>query len=128
MTATLALAGTPQWKTEYDNFAPRFGVAFTVSEKQNLVVRGGIGLYYDLGTGTALRGYTSYPYNVTKTITNPAQLRFPANEIDLQPLPFLDASPPPYSSNFFFFDPSLKLPNTRQWNVSLEKVSAKSNR
>lgn len=121
LTATLAPAGTRQWKTEYDNFAPRIGVAFTVSEKQNLVARAGYGLYYDLGTGTALRGYTSYPYNSNKTITNPAQLRFPANEIDLQPLPFLDASPPPYSSNFYFFDPNLKLPNTHQWNVSVEK-------
>lgn len=121
LTATLAPAGTRQWKTEYTNFAPRVGVALTVSEKQNLVLRAGYGLYYDLGTGTALRGYTSYPYNSNKTITNPAQLRFPANEIDLQPLPFLDASPPPYSSNFFFFDPNLKLPRTQQWNVSMEK-------
>lgn len=121
LTATLAPAGTPQWKTEYTNFAPRVGVAFTVSEKRNLVARAGFGLYYDLGTGTALRGYTSYPYNSFKTITNPAQLRFPANSVDLQPLPFLDAAPPPYSSNFFFFDPNLKLPNTKQWNVSVEK-------
>lgn len=121
LTATLAPSGTPQWQTEYDNFAPRVGVAFTVSEKQNLVARAGFGLYYDLGTGTALRGYTSYPYNSFKTITSPAQLRFPANPVDLQPLPFLDAAPPPYSSNFFFFDPNLKLPNTKQWNVSVEK-------
>jgi len=126
LTATLAPAGTPQWKTEYSNFAPRIGVAFTVSEKQNLVARAGFGLYYDLGTGTALRGYTSYPYNSFKTITNPAQLRFPANEIDLQPLPFLDSSPPPYSSNFFFFDPNLKLPSTTQWNVSIEKGFGKN--
>lgn len=121
LTATLAPAGTRQWKTEYDNFAPRVGVAFTVSENWNLVVRGGFGLFYDLGTGTALRGYTSFPYNTTKNITNPAQLRFPANEADLLPPPFLDASNPPYSANFFFFDPNLKLPNTMQWNVSVEK-------
>ncbi len=126
LTATLAPAGTPQWKTEYNNFAPRIGVAFTVSEKQNLVARAGFGLYYDLGTGTALRGYTSFPYNSNRTITNPAQLRFPANEIDIQPLPFLDTTPPPYSSNFFFFDPNLKLPNTKQWNVSIEKGLGKN--
>ena len=126
LTATLAPAGTRQWKTEYNNFAPRIGVAFTVSEKQNLVLRAGYGLYYDLGTGTALRGYTSFPYNSNRTITNPAQLRFPANEIDIQPLPFLDTTPPPYSSNFFFFDPNLKLPNTKQWNVSIEKGFGKN--
>ncbi|MGQ0540657.1 MAG: TonB-dependent receptor domain-containing protein, partial [Blastocatellia bacterium] len=127
LTATLARAGTKQWKNEYENFAPRVGVAFTVSEKLDLVARAGFGIYYDLGTGTALRGSTSYPYNSNKTITNPAQLRFPANEIDLQPLPFLDASPPPYSANFFFFDPNLKLPYTRQWNVSVEKGFGRDN-
>lgn len=121
LTATLAAAGTQQWKTEYDNFAPRIGIALTISEKQDLVVRAGFGLFYDLGTGTALRGYTSFPYNSNRTITAPAQLRFPANEIDIQPLPFLDTTPPPYSSNFFFFDPNLKLPNTKQWNISIEK-------
>jgi hypothetical protein len=126
LTATLAPAGTRQWKTEYDNFAPRVGVAFVVSENWNLVVRGGFGLFYDLGTGTALRGYTSFPYNTTKTITNPAQLRFPANEADLLPPPFLDTSNPPYSASFFFFDPNLKLPNTMQWNVSVEKGFGKN--
>jgi outer membrane receptor protein involved in Fe transport len=121
LTAALAPAGTKQWKTRYDNFAPRFGAAWVLSEKQNLVMRGGVGLFYDLGTGTALRGYSSFPYNTTRTITNAAQLRFPANEIDLTPPPFLDASNPPYSAQFFFFDPNLKLPRTWQWNFSVEK-------
>jgi hypothetical protein len=120
LTATLAPAGARQWKTEYDNFAPRVGVAYTLSEKLNTVVRAGFGIYYDLGTGTALRGFNSFPYSSFKTLTG-AQVRFPANEIDLQPLPFLDTQQPPYSSSFVFFDPNLKLPYTRQWNVSLEK-------
>jgi hypothetical protein len=120
LTATLAPAGTKQWKTEYDNFAPRFGIAYTLSEKQNAVIRAGFGIYYDLGTGTALRGFNSFPYSSFKTLTG-SQLRFPANEIDLQPVPFLDTQQPPYSSSFVFFDPNLKLPYTRQWNVSFEK-------
>jgi hypothetical protein len=122
LTATLAPAGTRQWKTEYDNFAPRIGVALALTERADLVIRGGFGIYFDLGTGTALRGYTSYPYNSLRTISSGPALRFPALEADIQPLPFQDASPPPYSANFFFFDPNLRLPQTRQWNVSLEKA------
>ncbi|HMS08867.1 MAG TPA: TonB-dependent receptor, partial [Pyrinomonadaceae bacterium] len=83
LTATLAAPNTKQWKTEYENFAPRIGVAYTLSESQNLVVRGGWGIFYDLNTGTALRGYSSFPYNVSRNITNPAQLRFPATPADL---------------------------------------------
>lgn len=120
LTATLAPPGTRQWKTEYDNFAPRVGIAYLVSQRQNLVVRGGFGIYYDLATGVALRGFTSFPYNSLKTLAG-NQLRFPANENDLRPAPFLDNSPPPYSASFFFFDPNLKLPFTRQWNISVEK-------
>jgi hypothetical protein len=121
LTATIAKPGTRQWETTWNNFAPRVGVAYTVSEKQSLVLRGGFGLFYDTGQGTALRGYSSFPYNTVRTITNPAQLRFPANEADLTPPPFTDATPPPYTASFFVFDRNLKLPHTRQWNLAIEK-------
>ena len=125
LTATLAPAGTRQWRTEYDNFAPRVGVAYSFSDKQNAVVRAGFGIYYDLGTGTALRGFNSFPYSSFKTLTG-SQIRFPAGEIDLQPTPFLDSAVPPYASSFVFFDPKLRLPFTRQWNVSFEKGFGKN--
>ena len=121
LTATLARPGTRQWRTRWDNFAPRFGLAWTVSEKLDLVLRGGVGIFYDTGMGTALRGYSSFPYNTTLNITNPAQLRFPAVEADIQPPPFADTLPPPYNSSFFVFDRNLQLPYTRQWNVTMEK-------
>jgi hypothetical protein len=126
LTATLAPANTKQWRTRYDNFAPRVGVAYTVSEKHDLVARAGFGIFYDLGTGTALRGYQSFPYNVSRSVSRtqaPNVVRFPASEADLRALvpSFLDAAPPPYSANFSFFDANLRLPLTRQWNVSLEK-------
>lgn len=126
LTATLAPAGTRQWRTTYDNFAPRVGVAFTLSEKRNTVARGGFGIFYDTGQGTALRGYNSFPYNTSVTITNPALLRFPAAETTLMPPPFLDATAPPYSSNFFVFDRNLQLPYTRQWNLTLEQGLGKN--
>ncbi len=121
LTATLAKPGTPQWETTWNNFAPRAGFGLALSEKNSLILRGGFGVYYDTGQGTALRGYSSFPYNVFKTISAPAQMRFPANEADLQPPPYLDKAPPPYSSNFFVFDRNLKLPYTRQYSLTVEK-------
>lgn len=121
LTATLAKPGTRQWETTWNNIAPRVGLAWTLSEKHSLVLRAGTGLFYDTGQGTALRGYSSFPYNTVRTITNPAQLLFPAREADLAPPAFLDIQPPPYNANFFVFDRNLQLPLTRQWNVALEK-------
>ncbi|CAA9399750.1 MAG: hypothetical protein AVDCRST_MAG74-1587 [uncultured Pyrinomonadaceae bacterium] len=125
LAATLAPAGAKQWNTDYKNFAPRVGIAYTLSEKQTAVVRAGFGVYYDLGTGTALHGFNSFPYSSSRTLTG-SQIRFPANEIDLQPQPFLDTTSPPYSSSFVFFDPNLKLPYTLQWKVSFEKGFGKN--
>lgn len=127
LTATLAKPGTRQWETTWNNFAPRIGLAWTLSEKHNLVARGGFGWFYDTGLGTALRGYSSFPYNTSLNITAPALLRFPANEADIQPPPFADTLPPPYNSSFFVFDRKLKLPYTRQWNVTLEKGLGRNN-
>ena len=39
------------WHTRYGNFAPRLGAAYQVTPKT--VVRGGFGLFYDLGYGNA---------------------------------------------------------------------------
>lgn len=43
--------GTPLWETTFLNFAPRFGFAYRLVGKQDpkLVVRGGAGVFYDLG-------------------------------------------------------------------------------
>jgi hypothetical protein len=120
LTARLAPLGTKQWRTSYKNFAPRLGFAYNLPDKYDAVIRGGAGVFYDLGTGTALRGYNSYPYNTVKNLTG-VQLRFPALEADLQPPAFLDPNITPYSSSFQFFDRNLKLPRTYQWNLAIEK-------
>ena len=45
----LALVPGALWHTKYNNFAPRFGAAYQITPKT--VVRGGFGLFYDLGYG-----------------------------------------------------------------------------
>src|SRR5262249_14420833 len=67
--ATIALAprGTPLYQTTYGNVAPRVGLAYLLTEKPNWgsVLRGGFGIFYDLGSGS-LGGVSSFfPYNAT---------------------------------------------------------------
>lgn len=116
LTARLAPPNTRQYRTTYDNIAPRLGLAYLVSEARGLVVRAGAGVFYDVGNGSLLRGYSSFPYNTTRTITNAP---FPVPESLLQPPPF--NADPPYSATFEVFDPNLKLPYTVQYSATAEK-------
>jgi hypothetical protein len=117
--ATIALAprGTPLYQTTYGNVAPRLGIAYQLAERPNwsAVLRGGFGVFYDLGQGS-LGGVTSYfPYSANKIIS---AAPFPLSSKDASP-PAPTISPP--VSTIVVADPHLKLPRTYQWNVTLEQ-------
>jgi hypothetical protein len=124
--ATIALAsrGTPLYQTRYGNVAPRLGVAYQLGGPPNwsATLRGGIGMFYDLGQGS-LGGVTSYfPYGASKVI-QPSPTPFP--------LSAQDAAPPPFTLNppintILVADRRLKLPRTYQWNVALEQSLGRS--
>jgi hypothetical protein len=115
---TLAPRGTKLWKTTYHNFAPRLGLAYQLSSApgRESVLRGGIGVFYDLGDGQAAQGFGSvFPFVAVK--------RFVDVPFPLSPE---QAVPPPFSLNPPFgtvvaFDPGLQLPRTYQWNLAVEK-------
>ena len=115
--ADIAPPGTRAFETTYTNFAPRLGLAYSV--KEGFVLRGGIGIFYDLATGQATRGYTSFPFNSFRSTAN---VGFPAafDSTALQPLPF-DTAPPYEASEFYVSDRDIKLPYTLQYNLALEK-------
>jgi hypothetical protein len=118
--ATIALApeGTPPFKTTYGNLAPRVGASYALTQDSNrqMVLRGGVGLFYDsfsTQTGAAYRAF-SYPYAATRTVT-PA--RYPLSDADASMPAFTTL--PPY--NFVYgSDPNLKLPYSVQANVGIE--------
>jgi hypothetical protein len=117
-TMTLAPRGTPLYQTTYGNVAPRVGLAYQLSEKQNwgAVLRGGFGVFYDLGQGS-LGGVSSYfPYNGTNNFFPPTP--FPLSPQNAAP-PVLTTNPP--VSDIVVADPHLKLPRTYHWNVALEQ-------
>jgi len=117
-TMTLAPRGTALYQTTYGNIAPRLGVAYQLSPSTNwgAVLRGGFGVFYDLGQGS-LGGVTSYfPYSASKILPSPTPF----------PISPQDAAPPAFSVNLpvsgiILADPHLKLPRTYQWNVALEQ-------
>ena len=117
-TIVVAPEGTPLYKTTYNNFAPRFGAAYQVFQKggRETVLRGGIGVFYDLGSGPASTGFILPPFaTVTKTSTG---VPFPELGTAAEPFPFGITFPLAY---FNAFDPNLKLPRTYQWNLAVEQ-------
>ena len=50
----IAAVPGPLWHTQFNNFAPRIGAAYQINS--NTVVRGGGGIYYDLGDGNVGAG------------------------------------------------------------------------
>lgn len=114
----LAPKGTPLFKTTYDNIAPRLGLTYLLSRKSGLetVLRGGVGIFYDLGAGS-LSSATSFFPNVRRT--QPANLPAPLSPALLVPPPF--SLNPPFGT-VIVADPSLTLPRIYQWNVALEQA------
>ena len=118
--STLALApkSTPQWSTTYGNFAPRVGLAYRLSDKPGAetVLRGGFGIFYDLGDGYNLNAFSdSWPI-VSRNVIS-AGTPFPYSSA-IQPLPITMSLP---AGALYVSVPNLKLPRTYEWNVAVER-------
>jgi hypothetical protein len=114
----LAPTGTPIYDTTWGNVAPRLGIAYQLVKApgHETMVRGGFGVFYDLGqTGF---GGIGFPYNYSKSAVN-------------YPVPLTDAfttfpdpnfTPGPTNrASLTVAVPGYKLPRTYQWNVTLEQ-------
>jgi hypothetical protein len=118
--ASLALLprGTPLYETTYGNVAPRVGVAYQLGRRPNwgATLRGGFGIFYDLGSGS-LGGVSSYyPYSTSKTLSF---VPFPLSAANAAaPAPTLNLP----AATLLVADPHLKLPRVYQWNVALEQL------
>jgi hypothetical protein len=117
-TMTLAPPGTPLWKDSHNNFAPRVGVSYLLSKTsgKETVLRGGLGIFYDLGIGQAANAFSNtYPFASRKQLSNVA---FPLDPLSAAPLPL----PPSLPIAFLVvFDPNHKLPRIYQWNLAVEQ-------
>jgi hypothetical protein len=116
----LAVVPGALWHTKFGNFAPRLGAAYQLTPKT--VIRGGFGLFYDLGYGDVGSATGFFPYRRNSFFgSTPFDLSNP----NFQPPPFstkIDAN----TLDVPAVDPNLKLPFTMQWNAAIEReVGAK---
>ena len=121
-TVALAPRGTPLYQTTHGNLAPRLGMAYRLGPRSGwgaynwgTTLRGGFGIFYDLGSGPfgATAGY--FPYLTSKTVNLPPFPLSPQNAA--APAPSLNLP----ASFIYVADPHLKLPRTYQWNIALEQ-------
>jgi hypothetical protein len=113
----LAPPGTPLYKSTYNNFAPRVGVAFLLSERagKETKIRGGFGVFYDLGTGPLGNSASSFPYQRKQTYSN---IYYPLDPMYRVGLPYDPSSP---VGLIRVAQPNLELPRVLQWNVGVEQ-------
>jgi hypothetical protein len=117
-TISVAPPNTPLYGTTHDNFAPRIGAAYQLSERKGMesIIRGGFGLFYDLGNSSTAGGLTNIPYSASKFLDN---VPYPLTP-DAAAAPSLVNSGPPYGF-VQASDPRLELPRSYQWNVAVEQ-------
>jgi hypothetical protein len=115
-SATLAPSNAPLYDTRYGNFAPRLGVAYQISRSPQFttVLRGGFGMFYDLGVDSVASGYDSIPFTFQGQYS---QVSYP--NANLPGPPTFTLTPP--FDQIYGIDPHLSLPYTLQWNVTLEQ-------
>jgi hypothetical protein len=112
----LAPVGTQLWSTTYTNFAPRVGVAYKITQKGDLVLRAGGGVFYDLASDSVANLAEYFPNNASSFYLNVA---LPATNAP-QYLPQISLQPP-YPSPSMGYSSNLKLPRSYQWNLAIEK-------
>jgi hypothetical protein len=122
--AALAPSGTPIYKTFYTAFAPRIGAAYQLRQKsgRETVLRGGFGVYYDLGNGQSTSGFLGFPFASRNNVFN---VELPLTPALARPAGF----PPvqlPIENDLYATNPDLKLPYTLQWNIAVQQSLGKN--
>ena len=121
-TIALAPRGTPLYQTTYGNLAPRIGVAYQVRGGTNWdsVLRGGFGIFYDLGYGSIGGSSSYFPFFALNVIPSAPFPLSPANSAP----PVLTTNPP--VAVMIVADPHLRLPRTYEWNGAFEQSLGRS--
>lgn len=107
---------SPLYPTKWWNIAPRFGVAYNMQERRGheMMLRFGIGVFYDVGYGTTAGAFNGAPFTDVRTLST---VTFPLAPSLLQ----APALPPfrPYGQ-VNSADPTLVAPRVYQWNATWE--------
>ncbi len=125
-TLLIAPAGTPLYRTVKNNFAPRFGATFKLRDKQGweTVLRGGYGVFFDLGSGNALATSATYPHQRVRfsgTGAGGTANPLPLPDSVLAVPPQVTFTPPFTNQNLLGFASDYTMPRTYQWNLAIEQ-------
>jgi len=113
----LAPANSPFYATDWSNWAPRVGAALRLNQQGTWMLRGGYGLFYDLGYGFTGNAFSTslWPYTRTATYSN---VPYADPRMSAQPAPVsLD---PPYA-RVFAYQENFRTPRVAQYNVTLAR-------
>jgi len=115
--------GVPRagYNPDYNNFAPRLGIAWTPGSAGKWVVRTGYGIYYDQTALSYSEGlYFSPPYFISQIFIPSQQLPVVLED----PFP---ANFPQYIPNSgFTYQRNLRTPYVQQWNFGIQREVTKS--
>lgn len=108
--------GTRLYDTSYNNFAPRIGAAYQLFSNRSTVLRGGFGVFYDLGYNFAGSAFsnTIYPYAASRFQGN-----VPVSSLPTLTFPIPSLNPP--FGRLFAYETDFKLPFTYQYNLAVEQ-------
>jgi hypothetical protein len=113
----LAAKGTRLYETTYDNVASRLGLAWRMLPRWNTTLRGGFGIFHDLGyvfSGSAI-SLGSFPYgNLVLDFAIPLN-----SPVINAPVPRVQIAPP--YGDLIAYERGYQLPYTRHYNLTIEQ-------
>jgi hypothetical protein len=99
--------GASLWRMGYSNFGPRVGVAYGLGESGRTVLRAGVGVYYDASFSAEADAVNGAPFNSLRlTMGTPYGHAAASMGVPIR----------------YGVAPSLRLPYSLQWNVTLEQA------
>jgi Carboxypeptidase regulatory-like domain/TonB dependent receptor len=115
----LAPPSVPLWHTHFTDFAPRVGGAYQVAPQT--IVRGGFGLFYDIGFGGGIADTMVYfPYTRHDYTISPVPFDFNNPAFALPP--FTLVPQPGITAYMSAVNPDLRLPLVYEWNFAVEQA------
>ncbi len=113
------------WKTDYNNFAPRFGIAIDPFGNGKTAIRAGYGVFYAIGFTNMAMDMQGQPFLVDVTVFGTPNLINPyANVAGGSPFPYkLDAQNPIFALpvTASYQDPNIATPYVQQYSFTIEQ-------
>lgn len=125
-TATLGTPGTPIHNGDHDNFAPRIGFAYQLTQDAKTVLRGGAGIFYDIPTVNVTQLAFGPPFKITNIVLGTAEGGPVAVPIDPALLVTSITGLPPFGSATVYNPTHFRTPFAYEYNLNLQRQVTQS--